>query len=108
MTIVGVNFPNLGIAFRFQSSYNFVIKQMSKYVDNSIKLKYDGIRTYVRIGVDGGGIIMTENEMELINMIREADNPGQALMTAGVIIIGFLKQLESSVAQESVVLQELA
>ena len=51
---------------------------------------------------------MTENEMELIKMIREADNPGQALMTAGVIIIGFLKQLESSVAQESAVLQELA
>ena len=51
---------------------------------------------------------MTENEKELINMIREADNPGQALMTASVIIIGFLKQLESSVAQESVVLQELA
>ena len=51
---------------------------------------------------------MTENEMELIKMIRESDDPGQALMTAGVIIIGFLKQLESSAAQESVVLQELA
>lgn len=51
---------------------------------------------------------MTENEIELINMIRETSNPGQALMTAGVIIIGFLKQLESSEAQESAVLQELA
>ena len=58
--------------------------------------------------VDEGGIIMTENEMELIKMIRETDNPGQALMTAGVIIIGYLKQLESSEVQESAVLQELA
>lgn len=51
---------------------------------------------------------MTENEKELIKMIRETDNPGQALMTAGVIIIGFLKQLESSVTQESAVLQARA
>ena len=38
---------------------------------------------------------MTENEKELIKLIRENDNPGQALMTATVIIIGFLKQHES-------------
>jgi len=51
---------------------------------------------------------MTENEKELIKMIRETDNPGQALMTAGVIIIGFLRQLESSEVQESAVLREYA
>lgn len=51
---------------------------------------------------------MTENERELIKLIRETDNPGQALMTAGVIIIGFLKQLESNSEQEPAVLQELA
>ena len=51
---------------------------------------------------------MTENEMELINMIREADNPGQALMTAGVIIIGYLRQLESSEAQSPACLREYA
>ncbi len=50
---------------------------------------------------------MTENEMELINMIRENDNPGQALMTAAVIVLGFLKQHESSVGQAAVCLQEL-
>ena len=38
---------------------------------------------------------MTENEKELIKIIRENDNPGQALMTAAVIILGFLKQHES-------------
>ena len=38
---------------------------------------------------------MTENEKELIKIIRENDNPEQALMTAAVIILGFLKQHES-------------
>jgi hypothetical protein len=42
---------------------------------------------------------MTENEKELIKMIRENDNPGQALMSATVIILGFLKQHESSEEQ---------
>ena len=42
---------------------------------------------------------MTENEMELIKLIRENDKPEQALMTAAVIILGFLKQHESSEEQ---------
>ena len=50
---------------------------------------------------------MTENEKELISLIRENDNPVQALKTATVIIMGFLKQHESSVVQASVGLQEL-
>ena len=48
---------------------------------------------------------MTENEKELINIIRENDNPEQALMAAAVIILGFLKQRESSEAQAAAVLQ---
>ena len=51
---------------------------------------------------------MTENEKELIKIIRENDNPEQALVTATVIILDFLKQLESSEVQESAVLQALA
>lgn len=51
---------------------------------------------------------MTETEMELIKLIRENDNPGQALMTATVIILGFLKQHESSEAQEPAYLQALS
>lgn len=47
---------------------------------------------------------MTENEKELIRIIRENDNPEEALMTAAVIIIGFLKQHESSVGQAPVYL----
>lgn len=51
---------------------------------------------------------MTDNEKELINMIRENDNPEEALMTAAVIILGFLKQHESSEAQVPAYLQEHA
>jgi hypothetical protein len=50
---------------------------------------------------------MTENEKELIKIIRENDNPGEALMTAAVIILGFLKQHESSEVQAPVYLREL-
>ncbi len=39
---------------------------------------------------------MTEKEIEIIKLIRENDNPGQALMTATLIVLGHLKQLESS------------
>ena len=55
-----------------------------------------------------GGTTMTDNEKELINMIRDTDNPGQALMTAAVIVLGYLRQHESSVTQESADLQGLA
>ena len=50
---------------------------------------------------------MTENQKELIDLIRENESPKQALMTAALIIIGFLKQRESSVEQASVGLQVL-
>ena len=51
---------------------------------------------------------MTDNEKELIKLIRENDNPEQALMAATVIILGFLKQHESSEVQAVDVLRELA
>ena len=45
--------------------------------------------------------------MELISMIRENDNPELALMAAATIILGYLKQLESSEAQAVVGLSAL-
>ena len=51
---------------------------------------------------------MTENEMELIKLIRENDNPGQALMAAALIILGHLKQHESSEEQAVADLQVLS
>lgn len=50
---------------------------------------------------------MTENQKELVELIRENDKPECALMVATLIILGFLKQLESSVKQDFAVLQEL-
>ena len=45
---------------------------------------------------------MTQNEIELIKLVRENDNPEQALMTAATIILGFLKQHGSSEEQVAV------
>ena len=50
---------------------------------------------------------MTANEIELINIIRENDNPDQALMIATAIILDFLKLHESSEGQAAVCLPEL-
>ena len=48
---------------------------------------------------------MTENEMELIKIIRENDNPKEALLTATAIILNFLKPHESSEGQAVAALQ---
>ena len=50
---------------------------------------------------------MSNNEIELINMIRENDNPEQALMAATLVILGFLKQHESSEEPSAVCLPVL-
>ncbi len=51
---------------------------------------------------------MTNNEKELINIIRENDNPARALMTATLIVLGYLKQRESSEVTSAVQLRELS
>lgn len=38
---------------------------------------------------------MSENEIELIRMIRENDNPEQAALTAIEVILNYLRQPES-------------
>lgn len=55
-----------------------------------------------------GVLVMTENEMELIRIIRGNDNPEKALVTAVETILLYLKQRESSQEQAAVVLQALA
>ena len=50
---------------------------------------------------------MSKNEIELVNMIRENDNPGLALNAAVVIILGYLRQHESSEEQAAADLQAL-
>ena len=51
---------------------------------------------------------MTDNERELIKLLRENDNPKQALTTAVDIILLFLMQQKSFEAQAVAVSQELA
>ena len=51
---------------------------------------------------------MTANEIELINLIRENDNPEQALTVAVEVILTYLKQHESSEVQAAACLRELA
>lgn len=50
---------------------------------------------------------MSNNEKELINIIRENDNPELALMTATLIVLGYLKQHESFEGQVPACLSEL-
>ena len=50
---------------------------------------------------------MTENEIELLKLINENDNPTQALITATLIVLGYLKQHESSAAPSAAALQAL-
>lgn len=51
---------------------------------------------------------MSKNEIELLNIIRENDNPEQAMLIAVDIITTFLKQSESYPIPSADFLQELA
>ena len=51
---------------------------------------------------------MTANEIELINLIRDNENPNQALSTAVDIILLYLTQHESFEVQAAVAPQALA
>ena len=51
---------------------------------------------------------MTKNEEELLKMIRENDNPGRSFMTATIVLLGYLKQHESSSEPSADSLQEHA
>lgn len=71
---------------------------MLTYQNNHIKLKIE----HAFANNERGFAIMTDNEKELIDIIRENDNPSQALMTAAVIVLGYLKQHGSSEVQAAV------
>lgn len=49
---------------------------------------------------------MTNQELELLELIRNNEDPEQALITAFNIILDYLKQHESSEARDSVCLRE--
>ena len=51
--------------------------------------------------------MLNENNAELLKIIRENDNPVQALMTATLIVLGYLKQHGSSEEQAAADLRAL-
>ena len=51
---------------------------------------------------------MTKNEYELFDILRESEDPSRALMTATLIVLGYLKQHGSSEEQAADRLQELS
>lgn len=75
---------------------------LREFVDLSQNSFYNGEKEQMFHCCKGEDTVMNENELELIRIIRENDNPGQALMTATTIILGFLKQHESSEEQVAV------
>lgn len=82
---------------------------MSKNVDFSETLSYYKNRTDIRVnerGIKTMTEFITENEKQLIDLIRENDNPENAIMIATAIIIDFLKQHESSEVQAPACLRE--
>lgn len=51
---------------------------------------------------------MTNNEKELLKIIRENDNPAHALMSATLIVLGYLKQHGSCQEPAAAALRELS
>ena len=47
---------------------------------------------------------ITENEMELLKIINENDNPEQALLTAITVFSAFVEQLEEAPVLQAAVL----
>ena len=79
-------------------SFLEICRTILTFLKTWIKLKTEHLFVFYSSFSERGNKIMTENEnnKELIKIIRENDNPEQALMTATVIILDFLKQHESS------------
>ena len=78
-------------------------KIVEKGVDNSENYGYNINRTNVRkTFVTKGMGPLSKNEIELIRIIRENDNPDNALLIATQVILEFLKQPESFEGQAAV------
>lgn len=71
---------------------------LSKSVDFSEKSMYTTFEKNICSGFAKEDKLMTDNEKELIRLIRENDNPERALITATQTILDFLKQHGSSQA----------
>ena len=58
------------------------------------------------IVIKGGRAFMNENEIKLINKIRNSNDPERALQIATDIILAYLAQKESGQSKSAALLQE--
>ena len=98
MRIVFSDFQRKIIIINCRNKSTFM--NICRLVDYLLNIFYNDFNNQISRCV--GDSKMTANEIELLNIIRENDNQETALMTAAVIILGFLKQHESSEEQVSV------
>jgi hypothetical protein len=88
MQILGTKFPNLGVEIELQLDYNFDNSTLRQYFDSvpDIMLCNNSVKEYK---------IMTENEIKLLEVIRNSTDPKKAILTAIEIILEFLEQPQS-------------
>ena len=115
MQIWGIKWSNLGVDFPFLPRYNLAMKQVTDYVEICLTiliyyfiLKSERRGTTVPISKNERNVVMTDNEIKLINLIRENDNSEEAIITAVNVILSFLEQQQSSEVQAPAFLSALA
>ena len=72
-------------------------------IEIEVKLNYNFVKRKFTRGTN-----MTDNELQLINLIRDCDNQEEAIITAVETILSYLKQHGSSQEQAVVDLREPA
>ena len=64
-------------------------------IDDILNMFYNAIRTYVQASHLKEDFKMTENELELLYIIRNHENPEKALKIALDLVIDFLNEREA-------------
>ena len=86
---------NLGIDFDTYVLYNFYKNKFRQNYILFVKILPNNrlIKSYT-YSIQEGVFIMTDNELELLNLIRTNDNPEEAIIKATEIILSYLTQSE--------------
>lgn len=84
MINLGSKLTNVSIDLSAHKVYNYLNRRVPTRF--ALCLRYNGVTSNSQ-----GELVMTENEIELIEMIRNHKNPEKAFITALEIILVFLK-----------------
>ena len=87
---MGIKLTKLGIDFANLPLYN--LATISFRQNFLLFKKVSKICLCTSYTCDKENYFMTNNEIELLNLIRDSDNPEQALVIAIEVILGYLKQ----------------